>query len=210
MKIITLVATAILLTATAATARQPTKKSVSSVPAAASTPPWSQEPTSFLGLTLGGGFPDDLSDCPVLPAGGPDYRTMLHGPSCLIRVSDEIVHMWKPPALGMDYSETVFLYQGKIRSIHLDFNTRNFDDAKVLLVTKYGQPGSKSVIPVETLAGGNFTSERDVWQGNHVLISIDERAQEVDRGVVTVTDIELLMKVQGDKSKADADAAAKL
>jgi hypothetical protein len=194
--------------AASAAAQQPTKKSTGT--AASASAGWAREPTSFLGMTLGGGFPDDLSDCPILPAGGPDYATMLHGPSCLIKMSDEITSIWKPPSLGFDYSADAFMHEGKIRTIYLKLRSADFAVMRRLLISKYGEPSSTLVASVKTLAGGDFAAEEEHWNGRHVSITLKERDDAVNRAAVYVSDNALVEEVQAEKKQKETAAAAKL
>lgn len=199
------IATALFLAVAAtAAARQPPSQAPSKGPTE-----WTQEPATFLGMTLGGGFPDSLSDCPILPTGGPDYAAMLHGPSCLIKMSEEIKAIWNPPNIGIDYSASAFLSNGKIRAIYLKLHSNDFTEMRKLLVLKYGEPSKTADVPVKTAAGGDFTSEEDNWTGKHVSILLSERANTVDHASVYVTDNDLAAKVQAENNKKEDEAASK-
>ncbi|MGS0625019.1 hypothetical protein ACU8YE_19065 [Ralstonia sp. VS2407] len=182
-----------------ATAKTPAKKSA--------TPPaavWTKEPTSFLGFEFGQPLPDTLPACPR------GDRELAYTTTSCLQGSDPIFRMWRAPDLGFAYSNSIFLYSGKVASVTLKVNDDSYQALKSLLITRYGPPTNASISTVKSLVGAEFRSEELAWIGTNVDISLYQRYDKVDESAVFVQN-KALMKASMDQDRAKhGDPASKL
>lgn len=194
-----IMAVALGCTTHVAVAKSPSKK-----PTAAPMAVWTKEPTSFLGFEFGQPLPDTLPACPR------DDRELAYTRTSCLQGSSPVFRMWWAPDLGFSYSNSIFLYAGKVASVTLKVHEDSYQALKSLLITRYGPPTSASVSTVKSLVGAEFRSEELAWIGTNVHISLYQRYDKVDESAVFVQN-NALMKASMDEDRAKhGDPASKL
>ncbi len=145
---------------------------------------WSEEPTSFLGISLNEPLTVELKS-PI----------------------DDFTN----PVVSKDESGNVVQVQTKIKDGVI------FKEVEDMMISKYGQPHSRTTGKVKTQGGQEFDNQILDWSGENVSIHVEslyERWIEAghlwELGVVSVRTNSFIAKQKDDANRAAKDAASKL
>lgn len=157
----------ITLSAAAAVAHaQPAKKP----------PRWSQEPTTVMGITLGAELAESsIADC------GPSFISAPAGKMSFCvksQTSDgsvtDIRSLPTPP-----FHRGLILREGEtVSTVAIFAPTTEYISARAVLIEKYGIPTQRTTTTWKNLAGASLESERLVWTGAHVELTLNERGNK--------------------------------
>ena len=179
---------------------------VLALPIAASAQNWKQEPESVLGIVLG----QPLTNEAIKPCGG--VQAQEEAPSIAACASNTPRFGDGPILLGgipiaVFKIGAVVREGGAVSQIELAGSNDRFDEAKQILVERYGKPTKASKTTVQNRAGASFPSEQLTWRGKKVLLVLDQRAGNVGDFVATFTHLQTAAKAgaaNDSKSKREA------
>lgn len=151
---------------------------------AADTPTWNQEPTSFRSIVFGQPLNKQFPECVRSPSG--DYTL---SPQNTCWESDNTPNKFEHNAViakvfnlpdigigdnlikGMGYTQ-VYLLDGKVEGLSINFASALFESFRALLISKYGQP-TKTVQLIPD-SNSQIWGRVDGWNGVNVSLSCIE------------------------------------
>lgn len=176
------------------------------LPLAASAQAWKQEPDSVLGIALG----QPLSNDAIKSCGGVQVQQEA---DAIQACATQKPQFGDGPILIGGIPVEVFKYgavvrdSGAVAQIELMGSNDRYEEAKRILVERYGKPTKVSKSTVQNKAGASFASEQVAWRGKKVLLVLDQRAGTVGEFSAVFTHLETAAKAgisTDTKAKRDA------
>jgi hypothetical protein len=176
------------------------------LPLAASAQAWKQEPDSVLGIALG----RPLSNDAIKSCGGVQVQ---QESDAIQACATQKPQFGDGPILIGGIPVEVFKYgavvrdSGAVAQIELMGSNDRYEEAKRILVERYGKPTKVSKNTVQNKAGANFASEQVAWRGKNVSLVLDQRAGTVGEFSAVFTHLETAAKAgtaTDTKTKRDA------
>ncbi len=165
---------------------------------------WAQEPTSVMGVQLGG----KKEDIPRCPAGNAALKstTVCVEPNA---AGPEYGTLWGLPLNFILGGADVRFVDGRVQLVLVAVrHDESYRRLKAILIERYGPPHSVEDKSVTTLDGAPMESEESTWLGPNVLILLSERAGRFDRSRVAFSYRPLgQKKLQDDARDAKSDAS---
>ncbi|UVL30138.1 hypothetical protein [Pseudomonas donghuensis] len=163
--------------------------------------PWSQEPTSFIGINLEEKLTYQLKQCPA------DYS--VPDEICYQRPFQSYYPLFAVPALGLHgYTAGVMTYESQIREITLDTKVDDYEAVKSMFIQKYGKPTLQKTEAVKTKVGATFQNEKLYWDGRKVSIILKKYSDTIEKSSVSVINKAVATKaVEAQRSKLTENAS---
>lgn len=169
---------------------------------------WPQEPDAVLGIKLGHPVAESQLPTCIEPSASNGYTF----PSALCLYPDRynkgIRETGGLPWRNLRIRGDVFLFEGKVKSIHFDVAHGDFKEFSQMLVSKYGKPMQMKNGTVKSYGGAELSSASLEWVGENALISAYERYDKVDRSLVVFNDSKLMSASAESNSKKVKDGAS--
>jgi hypothetical protein len=167
---------------------------------------WPSEPSAVAGLPIGA----DISTVKQCPAGDYGRGGLCIGALMVPGLPDRFRSVYGMPDLGFPYTSSVTLHNGRIASLTIKVKHMYWDQLKVALASRYGQPTAMAPSTVQTIGGAKLGSDTFRWNGKAVNLVAIERAGRIDESVAMFTDILLFEATQQEQANKVSDGAKKL
>ncbi|WKL14262.1 hypothetical protein QYQ99_17800 [Comamonas testosteroni] len=170
---------------------------------------WAQEPTSVLGIKLGVPLVDlALAECESYSSIPPQDAP------CTVKdkynlQKGRFENLIGMPNIGVDYSTTLNLHNGLVRSLTLKLDHRDYLKLRSILEERYGAPTQVERGTVTSGAGAVLNSDTLTWTGKRITLLLLERAVTVDSTYVTFTDESVMAAEIESQTQKSKDAASK-
>lgn len=166
---------------------------------------WQQEPTSVMGIELGG-TQQSIPKCP------PGNAALLSQTTCveLSSIEPKIGTLWGLPVKFVLGGGDVFFVDQRVAQIAI--KVRHSDDyarLRQILIERYGQPHKVESLVVTANSGAVVTSEETSWSGDRVFILLSERSDRIDRSQASFVFRPLMRRSNGYSRDAVKGEAAK-
>ena len=163
--------------------------------------PWSQEPTSFIGINLEEKLTYQLKQCPA------DYS--VPDEICYQRPFQGYYPLFAVPSLGLHgYTAGVLTHDSQIREITLDTKADDYEAVKSMFIQKYGKPTLQKTEAVKTKVGAIFQNEKLYWDGRKVSIILKKYSDTIEKSSVSVINKAVATKaVEAQRSKLTENAS---
>lgn len=176
------------------------------LPLAASAQSWKQEPDSVLGIALG----QQLSNDAIKSCGGvqvqQDADTIQACATQKPQFGDGPILIGGIPVEAFKYGAVV-REGGAVSQIELMGSNDRYEEAKQILVERYGKPTKAAKTTVQNKAGASFWSEQLTWRGKKVSLVLDQRAGTVGEFAAVFTHLPTAAKTgSAAEGKAKRDA----
>jgi hypothetical protein len=174
-------------------------------------PHWSDEPSSFIGVSFNRPF--DLAAVNTCPKNGliTDYsRAREDGKLCFASTfSAGYYEILNPPDLGFTYALSMKIENGIPAWFSISTSQMNFDQLARAFSSRYGKPTSQDIEKVKNISGAEFGSAVYKWTGSHVEISVIERSGKVDTAGAYIANLDTVLAKQKAADEATAKGAEK-
>lgn len=176
------------------------------LPLAAQAQAWKQEPDSVLGIALG----QQLSNDAIKSCGGVQVQQDADPiQACATQkpqFGDGPILIGGIPVEAFKYGAVV-REGGAMSQIELMGSNDRYEEAKQILVERYGKPTKVAKTTVQNKAGANFGSEQLTWRGKKVSLVLDQRAGTVGEFAAVFTHLPTAAKMgSAAEGKAKRDA----
>ena len=167
---------------------------------------WKLEPDAVFGIKIGAVLNyDDIRHCG--DAVNPDEKPRI--PVCAKNkpMFGDGVMLFGPLPIDAFSLGGAIIREGVVTTIELSGDNQNYAQARRVLMERYGKPTKATKETVQNKLGASFTSERLVWMGKRVMLTLDERAGTVSDFSAMFTHIGSALKsgeAQDAKTKKDA------
>ncbi|HFT8620703.1 hypothetical protein [Pseudomonas aeruginosa] len=177
--------------------------SCSAFAAKPATKAWTQEPSSFLGLTF------ESSSVTALPQCAPGVIGFQQTRLCREKPYANLYTIEGKPSIGLRYNYhlSAKLNEGQVEYFMLTGNTDDFDKVAELFTEKYGKPTSSAAPSVKTKAGASFVNDTLVWDGARVSITLERFSTDINTfGAIVLNKpvAEANSRAAAEKTKSDA------
>ncbi|EPM1620586.1 MULTISPECIES: hypothetical protein [Pseudomonas aeruginosa group] len=177
--------------------------SCSAFAAKPATKAWTQEPSSFLGLTF------ESSSVMALPQCAPGVIGFQQTRLCREKPYGNLYTIEGKPSIGLRYNYhlSAKLNEGQVEYFMLTGNTDDFDKVTELFTEKYGKPTSRAAPSVKTKAGASFVNDTLVWDGARVSITLERFSTDINTfGAIVLNKpvAEANSRAAAEKTKSDA------
>ncbi|HHO8871885.1 TPA: hypothetical protein ACRXXQ_003218 [Pseudomonas aeruginosa] len=164
---------------------------------------WTQEPSSFLGLTF------ESSSVMALPQCAPGVIGFQQTRLCREKPYGNLYTIEGKPSIGLRYNYhlSAKLNEGQVEYFMLTGNTDDFDKVTELFTEKYGKPTSRAAPSVKTKAGASFVNDTLVWDGARVSITLERFSTDINTfGAIVLNKpaAEANSRAAAEKTKSDA------
>lgn len=164
---------------------------------------WTQEPSSFLGLTF------ESSSVMALPQCAPGVIGFQQTRLCREKPYGNLYTIEGKPSIGLRYNYhlSAKLNEGQVEYFMLTGNTDDFDKVTELFTEKYGKPTSRAAQSVKTKAGASFVNDTLVWDGARVSITLERFSTDINTfGAIVLNKpvAEANSRAAAEKTKSDA------
>ncbi|HFZ2535777.1 TPA: hypothetical protein ACIJ22_006278 [Pseudomonas aeruginosa] len=164
---------------------------------------WTQEPSSFLGLTF------ESSSVMALPQCAPGVIGFQQTRLCREKPYGNLYTIEGKPSIGLRYNYhlSAKLNEGQVEYFMLTGNTDDFDKVTELFTEKYGKPTSRAAPSVKTKAGASFVNDTLVWDGARVSITLERFSTDINTfGAIVLNKpvAEENSRAAAEKTKSDA------
>lgn len=170
---------------------------------------WSQEPTTVLGIKLGVPLVDlALAECDSYSSTPPQDAPCTVKDKYNIQKGryENLIGM---PKIGVDYSTTLNLHNGLVKSLTLKLDHKDYIKLRSILEERYGAPTQVERGTVTTGAGAVLNSDILTWVGKKITLLVLERAVTIDSTYATFTDGAVAAAEIESQSQISKDAASK-
>jgi hypothetical protein len=165
---------------------------------------WSQEPSSFLGLSFDSNSVLSLPQCAPGVIGFQQKQLCRETP-----YAGSYYTIEGKPAIGLTYN---YHFAAKLQGSQVEYfsmsgNTNDFEKVSRLFTEKYGQPSSVVAPAVKTKGGASFTNDTLVWDGVKIKIILERLSSDINTFGASILNkpvVESAAKLGADKVKADA------
>ncbi|QTS84937.1 hypothetical protein JLK41_16610 [Ectopseudomonas khazarica] len=169
---------------------------------------WPQEPRSVIGIKLGVPAADSKLPACIEPSASNGYA--LPKATCLY--SDDSLGVQRIDGLPwktLRITGNVFLFEGKVKSIHFDIHHGDFPEFSQMLIERYGKPMKIIGGAVQTYGGAELPAKTMEWHGEKTLITAYERYNKIDRSLIVFSDAGMLNKsIELDKKNIESGASS--
>ncbi|AHC65162.1 hypothetical protein [Pseudomonas aeruginosa] len=177
--------------------------SCSAFAAKPATKAWTQEPSSFLGLTF------ESSSVMALPQCAPGVIGFQQTRLCREKPYGNLYTIEGKPSIGLRYNYhlSAKLNEGQVEYFMLTGHTDDFDKVTELFTEKYGKPTSRAAPSVKTKAGASFVNDTLVWDGARVSITLERFSTDINTfGAIVLNKpaAEASSRAAAEKTKSDA------
>ncbi|MGK4637837.1 hypothetical protein ACSLV1_09225 [Pseudomonas aeruginosa] len=177
--------------------------SCSAFAAKPATKAWTQEPSSFLGLTF------ESSSVMALPQCAPGVIGFQQTRLCREKPYGNLYTIEGKPSIGLRYNYhlSAKLNEGQVEYFMLTGHTDDFDKVTELFNEKYGKPTSRAAPSVKTKAGASFVNDTLVWDGARVSITLERFSTDINTFAAIVLNkpaAEASSRAAAEKTKSDA------
>ncbi|HBN8325602.1 hypothetical protein N7714_23810 [Pseudomonas aeruginosa] len=177
--------------------------SCSAFAAKPATKAWTQEPSSFLGLTF------ESSSVMALPQCAPGVIGFQQTRLCREKPYGNLYTIEGKPSIGLRYN---YHLSAKLNEVQVEYfmltgNTDDFDKVAELFTEKYGKPTSRAAPSVKTKAGASFVNDTLVWDGARVSITLERFSTDINTfGAIVLNKpvAEANSRAAAEKTKSDA------
>ncbi|MDO8263687.1 MAG: hypothetical protein Q7T21_10745 [Gallionella sp.] len=168
---------------------------------------WKSEPSSVFGIKLG----ETLIGDAVPPCGG--FKGKDVDPEITVCA------MYRPSSSGISIagfpvsefqSGNVLLRDDIATSILIEARHNDYGSVKRLLVERYGEPTTSKNQVIQNNLGASFSSEKHIWLGKNITLTLDERAGRVDQTTIFFSHIKSAEKYEQEAEKKRKAGAAKM
>ncbi|MFD2641825.1 hypothetical protein [Pseudomonas japonica] len=164
---------------------------------------WTQEPSSFLGLTF------ESSSIMALPQCAPGVIGFQQAQLCREKPYGNLYMIEGKPSIGLRYNYhlSAGLSGPQVEYFLLTGNTEDFEKAAELFTEKYGKPTSRTAPAVKTKAGASFVNDTLVWDGARVSITLQRFSTDINTFSATVLNkpaAEAASRAAAEKTKNNA------
>ncbi|WP_143129100.1 hypothetical protein [Variovorax sp. PDC80] len=167
---------------------------------------WAQEPTSVMGVELGG----RREAIPPCPRGAAAFKSKT---VCLESIAGNpaVGILWGLPLNFTRDGANVNFVDGRVQLITFAVSRdQNYQRLKATLAERYGPAHMVETAHVTANSGAVLSSEESTWGGPNVVIALSERSGSIDRSVVIFGYLPLGEKKRRDDARDAKSNASKL
>lgn len=172
-------------------------------------PTWPKEPSSIFGMRIG--EPLNLEDIRSCGAGPGSSEPESKISFCKM----DAAAVTGPVSLGgfgvNEFRSGVLDVEDGVATALSIFGWQsNYRDIRDILIERYGQPTARLAGKVQTKSGVRYPSEKLVWTGKRLLLTLNERAGDIDTTVIRFSDIRSLAHAEEQRKQENRGSASKM
>ena len=171
---------------------------------------WQSEPTTVFGIELGEPISSKIPVCPPTNYYDGSRKEFCKEDKLYSIRGLAVIKFDKIPMEGILKKITAFVYDGVVLSIQAETFDNNYQQLRLALIEKYGQPTITKKESLKTKAGVDWESEILTWSGKNVSIQLHERFDTINSSAMIVSHLPTMAIREKEKENSAKKAASEL